>query len=77
MSKLFTKENMARLTADERARLMQLQMSPAYGSRSGYLPDDCSECGVCGCPTRGGWCDRCYEDWDNLTAKAQRSEPVS
>lgn len=37
-------------------------MSPSYsGMRSGYLPDDCSECGACGQPCFGsvGWCQSC------------------
>ena len=72
MSSIFTKENMARLTADERAELMRLQMSPAYGGRSAYLPDDCSECPACGDPTLGsGWCNSCYNRWEALRTKAE------
>ena len=68
---IFTKENFARLTAEERGRLMYLQMSPAYGGRSSFLPDDCSECGSCGEPTLGsGWCRRCSDDYNRLITKA-------
>lgn len=48
MARLFTKENMARLTRNERGELMRLQMSPSGGGHSSYLPDDCGECGACG-----------------------------
>jgi len=54
--------NWNNLTKDERAEYMRLQMSPSYvGMRSGYLPDDCSECGACGQPCFGsvGWCESC------------------
>ena len=76
-ARLFTKENMDRLTTDERAQLMQLQMSPRSYGYSDYLPEDCAECGGCGYPTLGsGRCDRCHDDWDRLDAKARGiSEP--
>ena len=73
MSALFTKENMARLSRDERAELMFLQMSQSgtsYGG-GGYLPDDCSDCGACGTAILGtGWCTACFERFDQLRAKA-------
>lgn len=74
MTHLFTKENMQRLTPDERRELMYLQMShsgTAYGGYDGRLPDDCSECGACGTPILGtGWCHPCYERWEKLRSKA-------
>ncbi len=59
-----TKLNWNALTKDERAKYMRLQMSPQGGyDRSGYLPDDCGECGACGTPTLGGgWCKSCYRE---------------
>ena len=72
MTRLFTKENMARLSPEERSHLMFLQMSPSSLSNDGYLPDDCSYCGACGYPVLGaGRCDRCNTDWDRLVAKMQ------
>jgi len=61
------------LTKEERARYMQLQMSPAGGyDRSGYLPDDCGECGACGQPMLGvGWCPSCYAEWRRLRDKLE------
>lgn len=71
MPSVFTKAAMGRLEPWERARLMELQMSPAYSSRSDYLPDDCSECGACGAPTLGsGWCARCHSDYARIVEKA-------
>ena len=79
MSKrLFTKESLARLTPAERGDLMRLQMSESYGSRSNYLPEDCSQCGACGEPTLGsGWCRECYARFEGLRAKAlaEKEEP--
>ena len=54
--------NWNNLTKEERAEYMRLQMSPQGGyDRSGYLPEDCGECGVCGQPCFGsvGWCQSC------------------
>lgn len=69
MSRIFTKENMKRLTSDERRELMYLQMSP-QGNRSAYLPDDCGECGACGDTMFGSsWCPRCFERYDYLMDK--------
>ena len=72
MPRLFTKENMTRLTRMERAELMRLQMSSPYGARSAYLPDDCGECGACGDTCLGsGWCPRCYERHAYLADKLE------
>ena len=70
MTNLFTRENMGRLTIDERQELMYLQMSP-QGNRSPYLPDDCGECGACGDACLGaGWCHHCHERFEYLADKA-------
>ena len=63
--------NWDNLTRDERAEYMRLQMSPQGGyDRTGYLPDDCGECGACGQPTLGsGWCSSCYARWHELHTK--------
>ena len=73
MTGIFTKENFARLTVDERAVLMYLQMNPG-GSHSSYLPDDCAECNACGQPTRAGWCLDCSGAFDRLVAKCVGKE---
>ena len=61
------------LTQDERSFYMMLQMSPRYGGRSAYLPDDCSECGFCGTPMlgSGGFCNTCYSNWQALRDKLE------
>ena len=72
MSKLFTKENMVRLTISERGEFMRLQMSKQSYGGSNYLPDDCTECGACSRPTLGyGWCDYCYARYKELSRKAR------
>jgi len=67
MSKL----NWNNLTKKERATYMRLQMSPQGGyDRSGYLPEDCGECGACGQPTvGGGWCRSCLKTFNELDGK--------
>ena len=71
-TRLFTKENMVKLTKDERSRLMLFQMSPRYGPGSDYLPEDSSECTVCGYPMLGsGRCRACYKDFAVLETKAR------
>ena len=40
-----------------------------YGG--GYLPDDCSECNVCGRPILGsGTCQFCYKEYEKIIEKA-------
>ena len=68
------KQFWANLTRDERSELMMLQTSPSstgYGG-GGYLPDDCSECGVCGDAIFGsGWCDFHYKRFSELMKKGE------
>ena len=70
--------NWNNLTKQERTEYMQLQMSPQGGyDTSGYLPDDCGECGACGQPTLGsGWCIHCSEKhsvlWDKLKGEVKK-----
>ena len=69
--------NWNNLTKEERAEYMRLQMS-SYGSydRTGYLPDDCGECGACGQPTLGaGWCRDCLRRWIELHNKLVGASP--
>ena len=65
--------NWNKLTMRERAEYMRLQMSPQGGyDRSGYLPEDCGECGACGTPKLGGgWCNDCYGRWKELRNKME------
>jgi len=62
------------LSKEERATYMKLQVSPSGGyDRSGYLPDDCGECGACGQAIVGtGWCHNCYLIWKELDDKLRR-----
>ena len=65
--------NWNNLTKEERAHYMRLQMSPSGRyDRSGYLPDDCGECGACGQPIVGtGWCHKCSSEWRMLRDKLE------
>lgn len=56
-----TKEFWKRLTKDERCELVYIERHQyEYIGNKGYLPDDCSECPVCGEPHLGsGLCSRC------------------
>ena len=69
--------NWDNLTASEKSEYMRLQMSPqGTYDRTGYLPDDCGECGVCGQPTLGaGWCRNCYRRWQELRNKLEAPPP--
>jgi len=69
------KLNWSNLTKEERAEYMRLQMSPHGGyDRSGYMPEDCGECGACGQPMLGtGWCHSCYDRWQRLHDKLTNS----
>jgi len=73
------KGDWSNLTNDERAEYMRLQMPPSGGyDRSGYLPDDCGECGACGNPTLGvGWCDKCRQRFKELDDKLRGEEATN
>ncbi len=74
---MMSKLNWNNLTKDEQAEYMRLQMSPYGGyDRSGYLPDDCGECGACGQPTLGaGWCLNCLRRYQELRQKLTSPHP--
>ena len=65
------KINWSNLNKLERAKYMRLQMSPQGNyDNSGYLPEDCGECGACGTPTLGaGWCSNCFNEFQLLRRK--------
>jgi len=71
------KLNWNNLTKKEYAEYMRLQMShPSYG-RSGYLPDDCVECGACGEAILGtGLCPSCYQKFKALDSKLRQPAPT-
>ncbi len=61
----------ARLTGEERSELVYLERSDKLGGHSGYLPDDCAECGACSMPHMGsGLCPLCHKQLNALIAKA-------
>ena len=64
------KLNWNNLSKSERAEYMRLQMSPSYGARSSYYPEDVSGCGACGQPTTGsGRCSNCLKRHTELDNK--------
>ena len=65
--------NWNNLTKEEGAEYMRLQMSSKGGyDRSGYMPEDCGECGACGNPTLGGgWCISCSNRYIKLRSKLE------
>jgi len=66
-----TKDWWARLTKEERSELWWLEYGDKHSSRSSYYPDDCVECGSCGCPSLGyGLCNSCSAKLDELLNKA-------
>ena len=68
-----SKVNWNNLDKRERREYMQIQMSPSYGGRSAYLPDDCSQCNSCGEPTLGtGLCIDCMKRYNHLYDKLKR-----
>ena len=69
-----TKEWWSVLNKSERVWLVSAEgsKSSSYGG-GGYLPDDCSECDVCGWPTLGAWwCEGCAQEWHRIIHKAER-----
>ena len=69
-----TKEWWAALTKEERSWLVYAELNDK-SSRSGYLPDDCSECGVCGQPQLGGggMCRYCLDRLIGILPKADEA----
>lgn len=67
-----TKEWWARLTKPERSELWWLEYGDKHsGSGGGWYPDDCGECGNCGCPSLGGGlCQICLNRLIGLLNKA-------
>ena len=63
------------LTREERSELVYIERNINRGGRSAYLPDDCSECGICGSPTLGwGPCMNCLNEYDKLLKKANKKQ---
>ena len=66
-----TKEWWAVLTKGERSELYWLERSQYSGGGSAYIPDDCSECGMCGTPHLGySLCPLCRKRLIDLLDKA-------
>ena len=72
------KLNWHNLTKLERSEYIMMQMAPAYGRRSSYLSDDCTECPICGQPVFGaGWCSCCLDRFEWLGNKLSgKTEPL-
>ncbi len=67
-----THEWWARLTSAERSELVLLELSDSRSMRSGYYPDDCVGCGMCGTPHLGsGLCPMCRNRLSELLNKAE------
>lgn len=65
-----TKEWWAGLEKWERQWLVSAEYSEKRGGgygAGGYLPDDCSECSICGEP---GACSHCLEEMERIISKA-------
>ena len=71
-----TKEWWARLSTEERSRLVYLEKYTTQASgRCCYLPDDCGECHTCSTPTLGGGlCDVCSRELDKLIQKGEQTQ---
>lgn len=63
-----TREWWARLEPEERSELVWLERAQSHSTS--YYPDDCVECGGCGCPSRMGLCRDCDARLEELLAKA-------
>lgn len=72
-----TKVWWSKLTTEERSFIMYYdKASKNYGSygSGGYLPDDCSECPVCGQAMLGsGTCRYCNQNYDEIINKANNA----
>ena len=64
-----TKEWWAQFAPEARSYIVFFERYADSGGRSAYLPDDCSECGVCGTPTRRSPCSNCYNVYDKILKK--------
>ena len=72
-----TKEWWARLFAPERSCVVYFERHQNSGGYSSYYPDDCTECGICGCPTLGsGPCSLCSKQYDALIRKANGDDEI-
>jgi len=61
----------ARLNRSERVQLVWLEKDQHYYAHPSYYPDDCGECGHCGCPSLGGGlCNLCSSRLEWLLKKA-------
>jgi hypothetical protein len=69
-----TKEWWAALTEEERCWLVYAERNDK-SYRSAYLPDDSSECGVCGMPQLGGggMCISCLNRHHEIVTKANKA----
>jgi len=66
-----TKEWWGGLSKTERSTLVYLERAQHWFGRSGYYPDDCGDCGGCGCPSLGGGlCNQCSNQLQQLLNKA-------
>jgi len=64
------------LTVEERSYLVYAERLEARscGGGSPYLPDDCSECRVCGMPMMGsGTCSHCGHEIERIIDKANEA----
>lgn len=69
-----TRQWWAALTKDERSELWWLEDGERHSGRSSYYPDDCGECGNCGCPSLGGGlCSLCHACLSELLNKADNA----
>lgn len=69
-----TKAWWAKLTSEERAYVCYFERHRnEIIHNDGYLPDDCSECPICGSPELGGGvCTWCQNTYDRLIEKANK-----
>jgi len=66
-----TKKWWARLTPRDRSIIVCFERFQNKGGNQGNLPDDCADCGVCGCPCLSpGPCQLCGDEYDKALKKA-------
>lgn len=63
------------LLPEERSFLVAFERSkPGNYGGGGYLPEDCSECGLCGQPFLGcGHCSACLRQYNQILENAGRA----